>query len=645
MMLVSNPRAQVKIDVIKILTDSTRADSTRVVLPDSLAAMIADSIASDSTQTRVQRPAINFQMPQAAFVFSPANRAEYLFQDLSQLLSYAMPVIPLVTGEVGWPRYISTGELPSRVIATMIDSVWWIPGVYGTVDFTGLPEPSNTIGALHNTPQLFLPSHGLASTFALAHDTLNFAQPLSDAEYAKGPYGADAVRVNFSRAFSRRIAGLLHATFSNSEGQFEDFPYDGHKAMGRFDYRLNALWQVRYRHFNSRNQAGIAVPFFLEEQPELTNASHKEERLYHGLELAHAHAFMARVFSWQVKEELNDAARQVRHRLRDWGGEASWQRQRERFVLSAHARLGSEEVRSSTLASAARFYQELAAQAALRVHSRLWLQSTGQLRHKKDWPTDYSFALAGLYQHNKEKLFWAKLGLYQIPPAPAERDHALPDLTRNASLRAVRLQHVQLGGRAAFSKAALQLTLGNARWQRGLVFAADSITTAFPEFGDSVQIALSPRLLNQKSTRRAWGAQMSLRWRPWQSVLANVHGAAAFQQPAKQFWFWYQPESYARASLETRMLLFEKSIAASPHLSVNYLGARLSPVFTETSAGTSFKTLQAAATVDFQLRLLYGEGALFFSWENLLDEKFELRAGVPHPGRIFRWGFWWKFLN
>lgn len=645
LLFVSSPSAQVKIDIIQILTDSTQTGSKRAALSDSLAAVAMDSSASDSVQVRAPRPIFNFQMPQSAFVLSPTQREEYLFQDLSQLLPYDLPVIPLVTGEVGWPRYISTGELPNRAIATMVDSVWWIPGVYGNVDFTSLPEPSNTFGALHHAPQMFLSSYGMASTFAISHDTLNFAQPLSSAEYSKGPYGADAVRVNFSRAFSRRVAGLLHATFSNADGQFENFPYDGHKAMARFDYRLNAGWQVRYRHFNTRNEAGIAEPFFLEEQPSLTNAKHKEERLYHALELTRTRTFTLRAFAWQVKEELNDPTRQIRHRLRDYGGEGSWQLQREHFALSTHARLGSEEVQSTSIFPRARFYQELAANTALRFDEKVWLQGAGQFRHKEDWPSGYSFTLTGFYQPQKEKLFWLKFGRYQLPPALAERDNALPVLSNNDELQAASLQHAQVGARLHFSNASAQFALGNAMWEKDFLFALDTTVTPRLEFEDSVQVAITSKLFNQQKKKNTSGAQIDLRWRPWPGLLVSIRGAAALQQPSRQFWFWYQPESYVRAAVETRVLLFEKTIEILPRLSANYLGERTSPIFATTSVAPSFQSLKAAATFDFQLRLLYGDGALFFSWENLLDERFDLRAGVPHPGRIFRWGFWWKFLN
>ncbi len=638
--LISSAHAQVKIDIIQILTDSART-----ALTDTTRAALVDTLAGDSTHVQAPKPLQYFRMPSAAFALTPEQREEYLFQDLTQLLAYELPVLPLVTGEVGWPRYVASAELPARVVATSIDSVWWIPGVYGNVDFTSIPEASFMTSSLASTSDWLLSSHGAAGNFSLASDSIDFAQPLSSAEYSKGPYGADAVRVNFSRAFSKRITGALHATFSNNDGQFVDLPYEGHKAMGKFDYRLSPRARLRYRHFNTRNEAGIGVPFFLEEQPELTNARHKEERLYHGLEWERAHAITVRFFSWQIKEELFDPARLVRHRLRDWGGEFIWQRQRERSALAAHVRLGKEEIHSTSILARSRFYQELALQAALRVHARFWLQSAGQMRFKKDWPTGYSAAISGLYQSDEHKQLWAKFGVYQIPPALAERDNELPTLARNENLQAVRLAHAQLGGRLQLSNVAAQFALGNAMWQHSLNYSTTLDTTAFPEFGDSVQVVSASRLQNLNETRQHLGAQMSLQWRPLPQLLTSMHGAFAQPEAAQAFWFWHQPESYVRATLSTRMLMFEKTIEVMPRFAVNYLGERRAPIFSASSGAPSFQSLPSAVTLDFQLRILYGTGALFFSWENLLDERFDLREGVPHPGRLFRWGFWWKFLN
>lgn len=640
MLLPSAPRAQVKIDIIQILTDSART-----TLPDTTRPLMLDTLALDSTRTQAPRPVYHFRMPRTAFTLSPAQREEFLFQDLTQLLAYDLPVLPLVTGEVGWPRYLASAELPARVIATSVDSVWWIPGVHGNVDFTSLPEADFMKSVLASTPDWLLTQHGAASSLAFVSDTINFAQPLSSAEYSKGPFGADAVRVNFTRAFSKRITGALHATFSNNDGQYVDLPYDGHKAMGKFDYRLTQRARLRYRHFNTRNEAGIAVPFFLEEQAELTNARHKEERLYHGVEWERAQAFTLRLFSWQVKEELFDSTRLVRHRLRDWGGEALWQKQRERFALAAHARVGSEEMRSTSILSRARFYQDVALQSALRLHSYLWLQSAAQMRHKADWPTGYSVAFAGLFQPEEHKQFWGKFGLYQIPPALAERENKLPYLARNENLQAVRLLHAQLGARMQFSNVMLQLALGNAEWQQSFNYTTRLDSLAFPEFGDSVLVATTSRLQNINASRRNLGARVRLQWQPLPQLLASLHGAVTQSAAARAFWFWHQPESYARATLATRMLVFDKTIELLPRLAVNYLGERRAPIFLKTSTTPTFQALPGVITLDFQLRILYGSGALFFSWENLMDERFALRAEVPHPGRIFRWGFWWTFLN
>jgi hypothetical protein len=55
--------------------------------------------------------------------------------------------------------------------------------------------------------------------------------------------------------------------------------------------------------------------------------------------------------------------------------------------------------------------------------------------------------------------------------------------------------------------------------------------------------------------------------------------------------------------------------------------------------------LPSAPVLVVQLRLRHGDGALLFSWENVLDQKYEWRSGVPATRRFLRWGFWWNFLN
>lgn len=75
------------------------------------------------------------------------------------------------------------------------------------------------------------------------------------------------------------------------------------------------------------------------------------------------------------------------------------------------------------------------------------------------------------------------------------------------------------------------------------------------------------------------------------------------------------------------------------------LGARPSPDFAALPESITFTHLPAASLLDIQLRLRYGDGALFLAWENLLNKDLQWRSGVHDLGRVFRWGFWWTFLN
>jgi len=575
---------------------------------------------------------IVFEMPVSAFEIDSARIAPFLFQDLAQLFSHTLPTITLTAGEVGQPRYLASGELPARALATFSDDIHWIPGVHGTVNLTSLPEAGADRVQFAGLNPPVRAAHAATTSLRLASDAINYDEPGTHVSYAKGPYGADATRISFSRTFSRRLTGALHAAFSNADGQFIDLPYKGHKARARFDYRLFRNWRLAYLHFNTRNQTGIAVPFFPEEWPAITFAFHKEERLYHALELAPSQRFFARVFYWQVKEELNDLARKIRPRLREAGTEAAWQKQREHLAISVHARAGSEQIQGNAIRPATRWYGNLAATFSLKLLPRFWLQSEAHYQHKKDWPAGSAFLVSGLWQYRAHTHFWLQLRRQRLPPALAEKESQFIYLSSNPQLQAVALLHLEGGFAWRRSKWDLQAQLGNSRWQNGLLFSAYS--AAGPAY-----------LRNAQRSAQALAARWQIRWQPATNFAVHVLGAQNLQKLPPHYWFWFQPEGAARFFIETRRAFFKKELEAAPRFAVRYLGERTSPVFSEPSVLPQFKTLPAVAVLDFHLRLRYGSGAMLFSWENLLQRKFELRDGVPDPGLVLRWGFQWTFHN
>ncbi len=589
--------------------------------PDSLHQSIADTVVV-AARAAFLPPPIGFRMDSAA---TSAN----LFQDLIHLASQTVPVIPLLAGEAGQPRYWAVGDLPPRAVQIVIDQIPWIPGVYGTVDLTGLPESHVQILEAGERRVGEMP---LPHLVHLASDSLNFNMPFSRIEYAKGPFGADAVRFQFGRALGKRLAAYLNSAFSNSDGQFADRPYDGHKANLQLDYFLNRNWKLRYRHLNSRNEAGIGAPFFPEEWPGITNAFHKEERLYHGLELVSSENLRLRGFLWQVKEELNDPARRNRHRLLDGGADLQWQKQTEKWAVQLNFGAGLEAIKSTSIDDRDRFYERVSTTFGWRIAPRTWLQLGGQANYKTDWPIGAALQ-AELIRQSSPSLTWRLGGsLWKIPPALGERDNALPYLAMNRDLQPATLQRGEIAMKWRRQNLNLQIHLNASVWNDRFFFQANSLRT-------------SGALFNSTRSKSVVAAQIDLNWELQPRWHVGVIAAQPLNGLPRDFWFWHQPEGYGRVYVETLQNLFGGDLEILPRLAGRSIGKRYSPSFATDTVKLLDHDLSKTTVLDFQIRLRHGDGALLFSWENVLNQQFDWRFGVPAVGRYLRWGFWWNFLN
>lgn len=618
----------------QVASQPAASDSLEHVSPDSL--QTPAQIQPDSGAARLPLPV--FVMPDIRLRPDSSAHFDYIFEDLFQLGMSTLPLLPVRAGEIGQPRYFAAGALPARALTHIVDGVLWPPGVYGTTDLSGLPDAA--VDALSQMPLLpakFSDYHS-GNGLNFTTDSLHFNTPFSRAEYVKGPYGAEATRVRFGRAFSQRLTGFINFTVSNADGfenqnqEFVRVPYDGFKVGAKLDYRINAAWHARYRYFLSRHEAGIAAPFFPEEWQTGGGGRHKETRSFHTLDLARQQAFSARLFLWRIGEELNDPAAKIRHDLRDVGVEAKWQWQRQNFTGAVATRAGRETLASPTLDYDARFYQNANAHVAARLSDHVWLNAAADIHHKSDWPVGYALAVTGIFKVNHSLHVWLGFEQRQIPPAIGERNNTLSYFFRNTSLQAVNLQHAQSGLAWQSKTAEMQLVFGGAWWHDGFYLQPNpSDTTA--SLQNSAEAITTPALQFRGSVR------------PFKRVKAGLIWAHTIREVPQQFWFWHQPRFYGRIHLETSWQWFGRSLEVSPRVAMRLLGERASPDFAALPESITFTHLPAASLLDIQLRLRYGDGALFLAWENLLNKDLQWRAGVHDLGRVFRWGFWWTFLN
>ncbi|MDZ7288894.1 MAG: hypothetical protein ONB44_04100 [candidate division KSB1 bacterium] len=621
--------AQIPFTAPQTTSDSLRksaADSARIIQPIGSGAAVNQKPSADSVRTAF------FMLPQIGFRLDTAATSTCLFQDFAQLASQTLPIIPILTGEVGQPRYLATADAPARVVQTSVDEVSWIPGVYGTVDLTSLPDATvqklEEVGASpHATTTILSPY-----VFHLASDSLDFKVPFSRIEYAKGPFGADAVRIRFGRALGKHLATYLNSAFSNSDGQFVDRPYEGHKVNAQFDYLLTSTWKLQYRHFNSRNEVGVGVPFFPEEWPGLSQAFHKEERLYHAFELSSANRFSLRGFVWQVKEELRDPLRRHRHRLRDGGAEIKWAKQNAQWALHFQNRIALEAIKSTSINDHSRIYEQIAAAVGLRLFPKIWLSANGHFAYKENWPAGAALQAKLIANPSRSFTWWLSGGVWKIPPALGERDNTLPYFAPNDHLQAADLQHGEIGLKWQSARFDGQVRLSGSVWNEGLVFKMNSPGN-------------SGSLYNSNRQWTILAAQLHLHWefaRRWHFFAISAQTA---NELPRDFWFWHQPEGCSRVYLETLQSFFDGDLEILPRLAGRFIGRRYSPAFAPDAVELLDHELPRAAVLDLQIRLRHGDGALLFSWENVLNQQFDWRSGVPAVGRFLRWGFWWNFLN
>jgi hypothetical protein len=613
------------------------ADSLRSTLADTV--RINQSALADSTPRfphrmgRADTSIVHkFVSPNTLFHMDTAATSTYLFQEFIHLASQNFPMIPILAGEVGQPRYWATGDLPPRAVQIAVDDIAWIPDVYGTADLTSLPDAHAQIltagGAFSQDAAPLISPYRVH----LTSDSLNFNVPFSRIEYAKGPFGADAVRFRFGRALGKRLSAYLNSAFNNSDGQFVDRTYEGHKANLQLDYFLTPYWKLRYRHLNSRNVAGISEPFFPEEWPGIAGASHKEERLYHALELSSVKSLRLRGFFWQVKEELNDPSRRIQHRLQDGGTELEWIKQTTASALQLKLRLGLEAIKSTSIADRDRFYERIFANWSRRLTPKTWFNFNGHFSYKPDWPTSAALQAQLLTQSNESLIWWLAVSIWKIPPALGERDNALSYLARNADLHAANLQRGEIGVKWRRRNFDLQFLLNGSLWRDGFIFR----TNSFDSTG---------ALFNNGKSKLVAATQLDLNWEFAPRWHLGATSAQTLNNLPRDYWFWHQPEGHSRVYLETLQNFFNGDLEILPRLAGRFVGKRYSPSFAADAVKLLDHHLPIAAVLDFQIRLRHGDGAFLFSWENVLNQQFNWRYGVPAVGRYLRWGFWWNFLN
>lgn len=561
-------------------------------------------------------------------------------QDALQLVEAVLPVLPVHSGDVGLPLFAGSSGLPPRLVEICVDGVRWIPGVYGLVDITGLPEALAEYVSLqpsHDTLAASLTRPPLRYSFAPRR--MDFSATSSSINFVRGPFGGDVLRAWIARRFSRRLAG--HFTFdqANSSGQFLRMPYEGQKMSGDVQYTLTRLALLRYRFLRSDNEAGRAQPFYPEERPLAPSPDGaatesagfgKEQRSYHGLEFS-LPAIFVRPFYWTLRNEFRSETMRSRHRLEQAGVEAGFRFYGTRWASQLRAEFHDERIASTSVSVPRAQTYLAAAMFDYRSNSSVRARFAVAVRKEADWPVAFD-ADAGLdFTLNQKMRTYAEVSHRVINPAPAEFASTLALLQANAGLKPATLQRAAWAVRWQPSeKKWLQIQLAMNRLQAP--FALDTLAAS----GEAYVRNVGNEDIPSVDFLYAW--QVSRR------LSAGGHGSWMLRTPPALFWYDHVRRGFTRAYVEWSQDFFGSDLVARLRLVWRYYAASAAPVY-GASHLPRYVDVPGGGVADVQLFLRHGSGTVYFSFENVFDADLEWRPGVAAPGRFLKWGVSWDFQN
>lgn len=583
-----------------------------------------DSVSAPSNEDTLHVGQADSMKSRADWDASAEKSFHQVSQDALQLVEAVLPVLPVHSGDFGLPSFFGASGLPPRLVDIFVDGIRWMPGVYGLVDASGIPEVLAGEISLQRRRGAFATSlqHRIVA-FSFTPTLFDFRTPISLLNIVRGPFGGDAIRAMVARRLSAKMRFRFTLDEANSSGQFANLPYDGQKLSAELTYMISNDATLRYHYFDSRNESGALLPFYPEGLSGDSAGIGKEQRFYHGLEFAWP-AIFVRPFYWNLRNEFRSSTMQSRHRTERFGIEGGWQKTWQNFRSALHVEVADDRIVSTSISVSRSQSYRLRGEMdwAAFDHFRAGIAAT--LHKEADWPAalDLDFDIAYALTKNFEAR-----GVFNrraINPAPAEFANTIDVLQSNSALQPAELQ-----------RGAVEL-----RWQTAdqrsmqIQFALNRFNKPF-----GFTTSLSAGTANLINDRREDVPSLDFltTWRVSRKLIIGGHGSMMFQNAATLFWYQNVRRSFARGYVEFLQDFFSGDLTTRLRFAVRHYGESFAPVYSST-AWPEYIEVPGAQLFEVQLFLRHGNTLFYFSFENILNRKFEWRPGISAPGYFLKWG-------
>jgi len=595
-------------------------DSTRL----DVAQGNPDSLSVRSPRDSVRTGHLDSLVTKHGWHAGSAQTGNRIHQDALQLVESVLPVLPVHHGEFGLPSFLGAGGLPPRLIDVFVNGIRWLPGVYGVVDATGIPETLAEEIVLQSRP------HDFASTmqqgalaFSYSPRSFDFRTPMSALGFVRGPFGGDAIRATLARRLSSKMQLRFSLEETNSGGQFAELPYDGQKISTALSYKASKSLHVGYQYFDTRNESGILFPFYQDVRGGDSAGFGKEQRIYHGMELS-LPAIFVRPFYWNLRQEFRSNAMRIRHRSERIGIEGGWRKHWQHWRSTLRVTFADDRLASNLISLSRSQSYRMQGELDWVPGDKLLAGAGVTLHHEDDWPAGVDLDLNfGLSLTNTLQTR-AVLNRRAIQPAPAEYANTIGILRSNHALEAAELRRgaVTLCWQPSPQRL-MQIEIALNRLDKPFVVAE------FPE-ADSLS-------LFNGSSEEVPSLDFLVDWQLSRKFILGANGSLMLQDVAALYWYENVPRRFARGYLEFQQGFFDGDLAVRLRAAVRFYGTSFALNDAPTTP-PAFLDVTGANLFDVQLAVRHRNISFYFSFENIFNKKFEWCPGIATPGYFLKWG-------
>lgn len=619
LLLLSNPPifAQEKLDQIFFQDSITVRD-------DSLAATKVAELKRYPPDSSFKN--ILWEMPKSIM-------DQHFLEDLGGLLHYLPGVVVFDVGSPGQEIKIGFHGANSRQVSVFFDDRPLYDPVFGGFDLNFLPTSfiskvsaygGNAIPQACSNPEII----------SFVSDDYGEDIPYSQVSYHKGPNGFNTVDVIFGQRISQKTTISAGGFIKSFDGITASHRFEQQNFRGKIEYALSPRWNFQYSLLSNKLNRNILNPDLDDISLQLQNATQKNNRIDHTLNIsgrlfgAFNESFMANAFYSSQESKIKDEVLNLR--LNTPSKYFGLNFKNKFFLLGQRASFGGnfihEKADADSIGKLKHSLGSVFTQYYWNVTKKARVDLTGKLLFHNLFQTQFGGGITSFFQIAKSLELSASLKRSIRYPTFFELNSE-GNYIGNTELREEAHQELNTG---------LRLKL-----KHGFSLATNVYVKSIERFIETQSIdTLTARFLNKTTPLNFAGADLQLRWEFLSrfsafSIIHLIDNKNLVDQPN------YKLTSY----LQYADSFFQNDLRPTLRIEGVIIGDRKSSYFQRFYLLQSPQSLTPVFLLNAHLVLDFGNLKVFFSFLNLLNEKYQIISGYPMSGRSLHYGLRWEFWN